>query len=194
MRDEAGRPHHFISQIQDITRRHELETQLRSLALHDSLTGLANRAHLSDQLELALATDDDIAVLFLDLDGFKAVNDTLGHSIGDNLLMAVAARLSQLAPEKAIVARIGGDEFVVALRGADALLATSVAGEIITALMAPVVLDEREATVRVSVGIAYRGPGMSLRELLHKADQALYAAKRGGGGRTIEAAHRGFRH
>ncbi len=181
-----GEPAGMIVVAADITERKRLAEQLRHQALHDSLTDLANRALLQDRLEHALARLDRhgglLAVLLLDLDAFKTVNDTLGHQVGDQLLALVAERLRTAVRPSDTVARLGGDEFVVLVEDAsdpaDALAATQ---RLLGALAAPISVASRDIQVRVSVGIAVGGPGAQPGDLVRDADVAMYQAKADGG-------------
>ncbi|HZF68749.1 MAG TPA: EAL domain-containing protein [Gemmatirosa sp.] len=162
------------------------EAQLAHQAFHDALTGLANRALFRDRVEHALARgaregDRRVAVLFLDLDDFKAVNDSLGHDAGDRLLGQVAARLRLATRGCDTVARLGGDEFAILLEdahGADE--ATAVADRIAAALCRPVAIVGREVSVGGSIGIALDEPAITADALLRNADIAMYAAKSAG--------------
>ncbi|HEU4628594.1 MAG TPA: EAL domain-containing protein [Gemmatimonadaceae bacterium] len=163
-----------------------LEQRIVYQALHDSLTGLANRALFRQRVEHAAARaarGDRIAVLFLDLDNFKAVNDSLGHAEGDRLLEAVAARLLQATRGCDTVARLGGDEFGVLLEGlvreADALV---VVDRISSALRRPVRLQGREVMVSASIGVAHVEVGQDVEQVLRNADLAMYRAKAAGRG------------
>jgi diguanylate cyclase (GGDEF)-like protein len=165
--------------------------ELRHLALHDGLTSLPNRALILDRVERALARarrqQTKLAVMFLDLDGFKAVNDTLGHSAGDQLLREVSARLTGLLREGDSVGRIGGDEFVVLAEGESLDAGAEVIAERIgEVLAAPFTLGEERTSVEVrgSIGIAI-GARASAEELLRDADIALYEAKDAGRGRYV---------
>jgi diguanylate cyclase (GGDEF)-like protein/PAS domain S-box-containing protein len=188
--DEDGRRRR-VGAILDITVRRALEEQLQHQAFHDALTGLPNRALLLDRLDHALARGAHhggaVGVLLLDLDGFKHVNDSLGHAAGDRLLVAFAARLPGcgLRPGDTL-ARLGGDEFAVVLEGlADPGEAARVAARIVAspALWAPYPLDGREVIVRASVGVAVGRPGADdPGGLLREADIALYRAKAAGKG------------
>jgi diguanylate cyclase (GGDEF)-like protein/PAS domain S-box-containing protein len=181
-----GDPAGMISVAADITERKRLAEQLRHQALHDPLTGLANRALLQDRVEHALARldrhDGQLAVMLLDLDGFKTVNDTLGHEVGDQLLALVAERLRRAVRPSDTVARFGGDEFVVSVEDvtgpADAVAA---AQRLLAALAAPVGVARREVQVCASVGIAIAGPGAQPGDLVRDADVAMYQAKATGG-------------
>jgi diguanylate cyclase (GGDEF)-like protein/PAS domain S-box-containing protein len=162
----------------DVTARMEAEEQLRHQAFHDPLTGLANRALFTDRVEHALVLRGGVAVVFLDLDDFKAVNDSLGHLAGDALLQAVALRLTSALRPGDTIARLGGDEFAVLFEEAGAAVsAADVAERVIAALQEPFDLDGREVFVTASIGI---GVGEDAEELLRSADVAMYRAKASG--------------
>ena len=163
---------------------HESEASLAHLAQHDALTGLPNRALFDQSLTHALGADAaPVAVMILDLDGFKKVNDSLGHTAGDDLLVAVARRLSRALRPGDIVARLGGDEFSVLARGADDRSAARIAGRLLAALDDPIALEGRPVVARASVGVAVRTVDGDGRDLLRNADAAMYEAKRKGGQR-----------
>lgn len=172
----------------DITSRKQLESQLAYQALHDPLTGLANRALFHDRVEHALLglerAGGRLAVLFLDLDDFKTVNDSLGHHEGDRLLAAVAARFLNATRGCDTVARLGGDEFAVLLESVstDSDVIT-VAERIASSLRSPIVLDDKPVAVSASMGIARAGDADGVDELLRNADVAMYTAKSAGKGR-----------
>jgi diguanylate cyclase (GGDEF)-like protein len=151
------------------------ETKLRDQALYDGLTRLANRAHFHDELAGALAAGP-VALVLVDLDHFKAVNDTMGHAAGDALLVEVAARLRSAVRETELVARLGGDEFAVLLPGGAAAGAGAVAERILAELGRPVPLLHQDTVVQCSIGVAFSDSG-DLAELLSDADIAMYAAK-----------------
>lgn len=195
VRDPDGRPLYFISQIQDVTERRQHEARIRHLAHHDALTDLPNRTLFHDRLRLAIAQvkrqGELVGVLFLDLDHFKDVNDTLGHPVGDELLKAVAARLVGLVRETDIVvrlggtiARLGGDEFaVIATRLRSIEGAAVLARKIVATLAEPFRVAGHTLHSGTTVGIAlYPNDGKTPDELLKKADLALYAAKEAGRG------------
>jgi diguanylate cyclase (GGDEF)-like protein/PAS domain S-box-containing protein len=172
--------------FRDITDRKALEEKLQHQAFHDTLTGLPNRALFSDRLQHAVARTQrhggKFAVLFLDLDNFKIVNDSLGHDAGDELLVGVAGRLrASLRPEDT-AARLGGDEFALLLEDlADVGEATRVAKRIADKLRVPFVLDGQETFVTASIGIALGGTTTERPEdLLREADLAMYRAKHSG--------------
>ncbi|MGK5677675.1 EAL domain-containing protein [Actinoplanes sp. URMC 104] len=168
--------------LRDVTRQRALERDLRHQALHDALTGLPNRKLLLDRLDHAMsrarATGEHAAALYLDLDGFKKVNDSLGHNAGDLLLRTAAERLTAALRPLDTVARLGGDEFAVLLENADQRTAEALAQACVDALSEPFLLHGREAVVSVSVGVV---PGAQLYgdadEVMRNADVAMYAAK-----------------
>jgi diguanylate cyclase (GGDEF)-like protein len=167
----------------EVARREALQDQLAHEASHDPLTGLVNRAVFLDRLGHALARmslhHEQTAILFLDLDNFKVVNDSLGHRCGDNLLIAVGQRLERCIRPSDTVARLGGDEFTVLLEDLqDATEAARIAEQIMACLQAPVSIDDREIVVTASIGIALSGPKHDKAdELLREADLAMYRAK-----------------
>ena len=159
----------------------ELQEARRALhhrVTHDGLTGLANRARLAAHADQH--DGEAMAVLLIDLDGFKQVNDSLGHAAGDRLLQEVARRISATLRPDDLAGRLGGDEFLVLLPGGDATTAESTAARIRSAVEAPVRLGDEVAGVGASVGYAVRPPGSarSLDALTHEADVRMYAAKR----------------
>ena len=180
-----------VAHVTDITDRKRAEEALAHQAFHDALTGLANRALFTDRVEQALRRGarghGQPALVFIDLDGFKGVNDTLGHPAGDALLREVAARLRSVVRVEDTVARLGGDEFAVLVEqsgcGPDEAVAT--AERVLTLLAAPVPLDGQTVTVSGSVGIAVGDAGATGASLLGDADIAMYAAKLAGRGRSV---------
>jgi diguanylate cyclase (GGDEF)-like protein/PAS domain S-box-containing protein len=171
----------------DITERIELEAQLTHQAFHDNLTGLANRALFRDRLDQALAraerSDRSLAVLLVDLDGFKQVNDTLGHNAGDQLLQEVAQRFGSVVRASDTVARFGGDEFALLLEELADHEAVALAQRLLERLAEPVAVAGREVVLGGSVGIVlHTGSGQS-EDLVRHADVAMYAAKDAGRGR-----------
>ncbi len=173
---------------EEIADREELQAKSQYLAYHDSLTGLGNRLLFKEQLEEALrdvaVTPHPLAVLFLDLDGFKAVNDTLGHSIGDLLLKSIAAKLRDLLPPTDRIARLGGDEFaILQISSAQPASSISLAEKLIEVVSHSHSIDGHDVTVGASVGIAVAHPGeMNTESLLKSADLAMYSAKSDGRG------------
>ena len=170
----------------EMERAHTAELTYR--AFHDPLTRLANRALFVERVDEALAEDENtprrLAVLFLDLDNFKTVNDSLGHAAGDRLLVAVAGRIESSLGHADIGARFGGDEFAVLLRdAADDFAVTAAAGRILDALLSPFSIGGHEVFISASIGIAVPDNGETVDELLRNADVAMYMAKDGGKGR-----------
>jgi diguanylate cyclase (GGDEF)-like protein/PAS domain S-box-containing protein len=176
---------------QDVTERVRLEEQLRDQALHDPLTRLANRLLLQDRIDQALArgqlSDRAFALLLLDLDNFKNVNDSLGHAAGDHLLVAVAGRLKACLRASDSAARLGGDEFAILLEEVtDADHAASVAERLVEALRTPFTVEQREIFLGVSIGVAMSdAQRQSADEMLRDADLAMYVAKAQGRGRHV---------
>jgi diguanylate cyclase (GGDEF)-like protein/PAS domain S-box-containing protein len=189
LRDPAGNPQYQLGLFEDITERRGLLRRLRHQATHDALTGLPNRALFFERLDQALETagaTGQIGVCYLDLDGFKAVNDSLGHAVGDQLLVAVAERLSGcLTSPDQLVARIGGDEFVALYTDPPGLReVTDLATRVLGALAAPVTLDGRELPVHGSIGIVHGPVGSrAAADVLRSADITMYRAKELGGNR-----------
>jgi diguanylate cyclase (GGDEF)-like protein/PAS domain S-box-containing protein len=186
IRDESGHISHFIASFTDISLRKAAEDRIAYLAHHDVLTGLPNRFSLEERLEQALVTarrsQGHIAVMFIDLDRFKVINDSLGHHIGDLLLVAVADRLRQTLRECDIVARIGGDEFVVVASGRDIMqFAAQLAKKLLLELGAPYLIDGHSLHTTPSIGISlYPSDGESADALMQCADTAMYHAKEQG--------------
>ncbi len=162
-----------------MTERTALQQEIERLAFHDPLTGLANRRLFLDRLEHALAlrtrSGRGCAVLFMDLDDFKKVNDTLGHSAGDQLLQEVARRLQATVRGSDTVSRFGGDEFALLLEDVDLATATRLAERIGTALRQPVHLQGSEVSIRYSIGIALAEGSTAADDILRDADAAMYA-------------------
>ena len=176
----------WVATHEDITEQRRTKIKIEHMAHHDALTDLANRVLLNERLEQALnriRRDEMVAIHHLDLDQFKAVNDTLGHHGGDELLKIVASRLRLLVRETDTIARMGGDEFAIVQVAADPTEATALAQRIIGAIGEPFDIDGHHAVIGVSIGIAV-GPGDGLlpEELLRNADLALYRAKGDGRG------------
>ncbi|MFB9441482.1 putative bifunctional diguanylate cyclase/phosphodiesterase [Dactylosporangium vinaceum] len=167
----------------DSVSRHE--QQLQHQATHDALTGLANRAGFSALVDAALQTETQAAVLLIDLDDFKEVNDTLGHAVGDAVLVAVAERLRAAVRGGDVVARLGGDEFAVLLRHAPGRDADRAGERILSLLVPPVNAAGHHLLVHASIGVAPANPGDDLGTLLRQADIAMYAAKDRGKGSSV---------
>ena len=181
-------PFRVVGVMQDVSERRRFEEKLAQLASHDALTGLPNRHLLNDRLEQGLShhryTDRLLALVFVDLDRFKLINDTLGHDAGDQLLKEIAKRLSTCLRDGDTVARQGGDEFVVVLNDlAKAEDAAFVGQKMLDALTPPCYLLGHEVVPAASIGIAlYPRDGSTMQELMMSADKAMYAAKQAGRG------------
>jgi diguanylate cyclase (GGDEF)-like protein/PAS domain S-box-containing protein len=187
--DQLGVPTHFIAIQHDITERQQESEHERYLAYHDILTGLPNRASFLLMLQLAIGRahrdTGRLAVLFIDLDKFKPVNDAFGHHAGDQLLSAVGGRLRASIRKSDVVARIGGDEFVVVLNDKVTHgLACKLAGKLLHSLARQFTIGSHRVSIAGSIGLAfYPEDGLCVEELMIHADSAMYQAKvRGGGG------------
>ena len=199
-RDADGSPSMVQGILVDISDRKDLEDQLRHQALHDPLTALPNRVLFVDRLSHALVRRQrasGIAVLFVDLDDFKAINDSLGHAAGDELLRLVADRLVRVLRAEDTACRLGGDEFAFLLEDADRARAETVARRILAALAAPFQLGDRSASLTASIGVATRDSlvdgdaEQTADELLRDADTAMYVAK-ARGKELVEVFERGM--
>jgi diguanylate cyclase (GGDEF)-like protein/PAS domain S-box-containing protein len=184
IRDEKGELYRWCGVVEDITERREAEEKLQHDALHDKLTGLPNRTLLIDRLQRLIKRnqrhkEDRFAVLFLDLDRFKVINDSWGHLVGDQLLIALARRLEQCQRASDTIARIGGDEFVILLEDISSVDdAIQVAERIQHELMLPFILNDHEVFVSASIGITLSSEHYSQpASLLRDADSAMYCAK-----------------
>lgn len=187
VRGSSGEPTHFIFQIQDITERKRAEEQVHFAAFHDALTGLPNRVLLSERMSLAVERakrkrDYQFAVLFIDLDRFKVINDSLGHPAGDQLLVEIARRLESCLRSTDTVARLGGDEFAILLDGTEgAYYPTIVAERVQEKLSLPFDLGGHEVYTSASIGIAFSITGYdSPDDILRDSDTAMYRAKANG--------------
>ncbi len=184
VRDDTLEPQYYVGMLQDVTERQQAEQAVRFMAEHDTLTGLANRSMMMEQLErhLALAKRHGhaVALLYIDLDGFKLVNDRFGHNVGDRVLQLVADRFRSLIREGDLLCRQGGDEFVVLVPEAgstEELL--GMAWKLVVASRAPYLEVDPSIAISASVGVArYPEHGSTSEELLAAADNAMYAAKR----------------
>jgi diguanylate cyclase (GGDEF)-like protein/PAS domain S-box-containing protein len=181
----SGAYENYMVLASDATERHMDREYLGYLALHDALTGLPNRLQFSDRIEQAMArarrASSALAVLFIDLDGFKQVNDTYGHAGGDAVLKVVAARLKHDLRDTDTVARLSGDEFTVILEGLGHPETSSYVGQIadmlLTSLSQPIEVDGHHVSVSASIGVSLSPGVMDPEELLDRADQAMYRAK-----------------
>ncbi len=181
LEEEVGEREELQQQLSEIT---EQELEARHAALHDPLTGLANRSLFNDRLEHGLAQAKrlglTLAVMFMDLDGFKAVNDDMGHDVGDALLQTVADRLKENTRDDDTVSRVGGDEFLYLVMGAnDTQALARLAQKIVDCIQAPCVLSAGPVNIKLSMGIArYPQDGDTADVLVKQADMAMYKAKR----------------
>ena len=183
--DEAGRTLHYIAFVKDLADKLAAKQRIEELAYTDALTGLPNRQVLSERTEFALALarrdNQPFAVLSVDLDRFKHINDSLGHPFGDRVLVEVAHRIRSCVREVDTVARLGGDEFVLLIHQADARGAELAARRVLAALNEPLVLDDMSFTVTCSIGIAlHPNDGATLEDLIKNADAAMYRVKERG--------------
>lgn len=179
LRDEAGTTEAFAVTYRDLSERHELEEHLAHAATHDVLTGLPNREQLFAELERRRHAHEPIAVLFCDLDDFKLVNDSLGHAVGDRLLVELGGRLRRSSRDGDVVGRLGGDEFLLICRDiADEHEARAVAARVLDLVHEPMEVDGRRHVVSASIGIAMCPDGQrKAGELIQEADIAMYRAK-----------------
>ena len=186
--NELGNFQGFRGSGTDLTDKKRSEREINQLARYDTLTGLANRRHITDLLERALKSHSGqpqpVALLLMDLDRFKAVNDTLGHPVGDQLLQQVAGRLTQIVGDKGQVGRLGGDEFqIVVPQMSQPEKLAGIANAIILSLAKPFAIEGEQVRIGSSIGIAVSdGQGVSASALVRNADLALYAAKDAGRG------------
>lgn len=189
---EAGGERYIVAVAEDITEERRRAAEIAHLASHDVLTGLANRwlfqHHLGEtQRPQALnPSPSDIAVHFIDLDGFKSINDTWGHPAGDELLVKASERMRAAVRDGDVIARLGGDEFAVLQLGIrDANAATTLAHRLVTTLSEPYEIGGRSCRVGASVGVCLASPDLMPERVVEEADRALYAAKRDGKGRFV---------
>jgi diguanylate cyclase (GGDEF)-like protein/PAS domain S-box-containing protein len=196
VRDESGEPDYFFAQLQDITERKAMEQELEHQALHDNLTGLPNRVLLADRLAHGLAGSmrrgTKLGVIFLDVDQFKMVNDSFGHTCGDSLLRQAAERISSAIRPGDTVARFGGDEFVVVCDDVSVVEIEQISQRILETVRAPCLIEGQEVNVTASLGIALADPGATPESLLRDSDAAMYRAKELGRAR-IEVFDEGLR-
>ncbi|EFI33295.1 diguanylate cyclase with PAS/PAC sensor [Desulfonatronospira thiodismutans ASO3-1] len=185
--DEEGNPDYVLGTGIDITEQRRMQERIEHMAMHDGLTGLPNRNLLQDRMEMAIAaakrTGNRVALLFLDLDGFKAINDNYGHSTGDEVLTLVSRRLKELVRASDTVARFGGDEFVILLTDTGKLEdAKQVARKVAWQLSRPYILPSGEHQLGVSMGISlYPDDAESAEDLMRLADKAMYRVKKSSG-------------
>jgi diguanylate cyclase (GGDEF)-like protein/PAS domain S-box-containing protein len=188
VRDEEKQPQYFFAQFQDISERKQMEHDLAHQALHDSLTGLPNRVLLSDRLLHGLAGSrrraSQLGVIFLDVDQFKVVNDSMGHSAGDEFLRLAAGRISGAIRPGDTVARFGGDEFVVVCDDVSAFQTEQIAARVLEVLRQPCNIGNESLRITASLGIAIADDHATPESLLRDADAAMYRAKERGGDRA----------
>ena len=185
MREDTGQITHYLGIKEDVTERKHAEERIQYLANFDALTGLPNRIQLAEHLKYALSlakrSNGYLALMFIDLDRFKDINDTLGHSVGDAFLVEVARRFQSVLREEDMASRLGGDEFILMLPGCDAGGAAQVAQKLLHVISEPYQIDLYDLVVTASVGIAlYPYDGVDLETLSKSADTAMYRAKQDG--------------
>jgi diguanylate cyclase (GGDEF)-like protein/PAS domain S-box-containing protein len=184
VRDPEGRPQYMVAMAENVTERHRLQIRLQHEALHDPLTGLPNRTLFFERLDAELGRGSELGLCYLDLDGFKAINDTLGHDRGDALLQTVGRRLTTALGDDHLVARMGGDEFVILVDGDAAGHLRRVARIALETVREPVRLGGTEITITASIGVVRVDGGHDAGELMKAADTTLYWAKADGGDRV----------
>lgn len=191
IRDKTGKPTRMIGGLADVSAQKRMEERLIYNASHDALTGLPNRELFLARMRQAITARQQhggktLAVLFLDVDRFKIVNDSLGHAVGDELLAAVAGRLKECLPPASIAARFGGDEFTIMLENIEDLAAAAhTAEQIQSSLASPLDLNGHHIVITVSIGIASAGAADAPEDVLRHADIAMYRAKAGGKARHV---------
>ncbi len=190
LRDGQGRATAFVSQFADVTEARQTREQLRFMATHDSLTELLNRRELVTRVSGVLGrtqrTGVNVGVLFIDLDGLKPLNDTFGHAVGDEIIITVARRIKRQVRANDILARFGGDEFVLVLPAIHTVQdAQGVAEMLHASVGAPMLIEGHSITVTLSIGVTVVRPGEDPDAAMRQADSALYRAKREGRARTV---------
>lgn len=181
VRNQQGNPMHFVAQIQDVTERRQLHAALVEQANHDVLTGLVNRACFEERLAAACAgarADEPVTVVFMDLDQFKAINDTFGHATGDLVLVEIANRVRRALRPDDVAARVGGDELAAILLGADESTADQAAERLRAAISEPMDVAGQQLCLSASIGHASTSSAVDSGLLLKQADVAMYADKR----------------
>ena len=174
--------------VEDVTERAQARAELENRATYDPLTGCLNRASVLGRLDSLVAAGSPVGAVFVDLDGFKRVNDAFGHATGDAVLVAVSCRVRECVREHDIVGRLGGDEFLVVCPDVeDAAAVVAVATRISNTLTVPLALDQGSIQIQASIGVAIAGAGHQPEALVASADAAMYASKRNGDGRPVAA-------
>ena len=188
VRNDSGKPHYYFVQLEDITDRKLMEQELAHRVLHDALTALPNRTLLTERLDHGLAGSTrrgaKVGVMFLDIDQFKVVNDSMGHTSGDDLLCHVAGQIAGAIRPGDTVARFGGDEFVVVCDDVTTLETEQIAERVMAALSVPCPIGDQELTITASLGVAMSDEASTSESLLRDSDAAMYRAKERGGGRV----------
>ncbi|OIN53150.1 diguanylate cyclase domain-containing protein [Pseudomonas costantinii] len=185
--DQHGVVTHFIAILHNFSLMDEERAAMQQLAFHDALTGLPNRLLflnlLNQAINVAIKYKQPLALMFIDLDHFKSINDTLGHACGDRLLVAVAERLAQSVRRSDVVARLSGDEFAILISGVDQIdQLEPLANKLVAAIHQPFMVESHRVETAISIGISlFSGDGSSVDDLLAQADRAMYQAKRNGG-------------
>ena len=190
LHDERGQASAYVSQFADVTEAREAREQLRFLATHDSLTELLNRRELVTRIAGVLGqtprTGVNVGVLFIDLDNLKAINDSNGHAVGDQVIVTVARRIRGQIRTNDVLARFGGDEFVLVLPAIHSVDdAERIAQNLHSAVEVPITAEDRQIAVTLSIGVAVVRPGENPDVAMRQADAALYRAKREGRARTV---------
>lgn len=184
VRDCSGKPEYIYAFVNDITERKRSEDYMRYMAFHDSLTGLPNRkmfeVRIAEELDTANHQDEKIAVMFIDIDNFKAVNDTFGHDTGDRMICEAASRLKSVLRKGDLICRVGGDEFILLLKEVEGTKdAISAALRIGNVFDRPFIINRWKILIKPSIGISmFPEDGMEPEILIRKADQAMYEAKK----------------
>jgi diguanylate cyclase (GGDEF)-like protein/PAS domain S-box-containing protein len=186
---ESSKEMSFIGLVRDISQEEEDRQHIEHLALHDPLTSLPNRAGFTQKLSDCIREQKPFALLFVDIDGFKPVNDNFGHDIGDKVLIAISQRMRGAVAGRDFIARLGGDEFVVILHDVSGATESDLIGaRILEKIRAPMTFKKEVCTVGASIGVAfYPTHGKSGESLLSAADSAMYEAKRAGKNRVVTA-------
>lgn len=176
---------YYLAFSEDITKQREKESKIHNMAFYDPLTNLANRNYFHEEMQKtikeALRTNTKFVLMFIDLDGFKIVNDNYGHIIGDKLLRNIGSVLKKSVRESDFIARIGGDEFVIIFKNIDDMYISNIAAKIIKNVSVPMDIDSYCIKIGCSIGISiFPQSGTSANELINNADNAMYQSKKAG--------------